>query len=133
MSSKKLKGKKSDSRKVNLAEIKQEIDELLANESGRIDACKLKHKYKEYYSRPFQFPPNVNGRKIVRFLEKNMSDTVQVTRGKNGNFIETKIKRKDVISVVDRQAKQKITSVSTAPQPPVKELTRKQQEVYKYI
>ena len=105
---------------------KTRSDELLANESGRIDACQLKYKYKEYYSKPFQLPSNVNRRKIVLFLENYISDTVQVTRGKDGNFIETKIKRKEFALTVKPRAKQNITkSVSTAPQPPLKELTRR--------
>ena len=109
----KMAGARKTADQKSLAKLKEEIGELLANESGRIDGGLFKQKYKKCFGKDFKTPKSVSSKKLTDFLQKHMSDVVEISREGTTNIIVAKSKRKETVTVnkqstcISKDAKQR--------------------------
>ena len=113
----KMAGARKTADQKSLAKLKEEIGELLANENGRIDGGIFKQKYKEYFGKDFKTPKGVSSKKLTDFLQKHMSDVVEISREGTANFIVAKSKRKETVTVkqstcISKDAKQRVSALT---------------------
>ena len=109
----KMAGARKTADQKSLAKLKEEVGELLANESGRIDGGLFKQKYKKCFGKDFKTPKSVSSKKLTDFLQKHMSDVVEISREGTTNIIVAKSKRKETVTVnkqstcISKDAKQR--------------------------